>query len=63
MKIENGWVSFVDERATTHSMTLEQYAKHARDPEFVKARPALEHAEAMAAQAQAEAVAFMAGAK
>lgn len=53
---QNGWVDLGDEKGGVHSLTLEQYEKHARDPEFVAAIPAASHAEVMAARtAQLEA--------
>jgi hypothetical protein len=36
--------------STVRTMSLEQYEKYARDPEFVKAIPAQQHAEIMAAR-------------
>lgn len=41
----------LDDGKCSRTMTLEQYEKHARSPEFVQAMPADKHDEAMAARA------------
>jgi len=41
----------IDDKQCSRSLTLEQYERHARDPEFVKAIAPGEHAKVLAARA------------
>lgn len=50
--LRSGFVE-IDRGESAHTMTLEQYAKHAQDPAFVAAADPQEHRRVMQAHAEA----------